>query len=167
MPRERKTLPNIAVVGGNQASKEDQELAYDLGQILISRVNIICGGRQGIMRSVAEGASQSPQKQGSVLGILPSDASQEGNPFLDIALPTGLGVMRNTLIALSSDVMIAIGGQIGTLIETLLASHENKHIALLGKNGWTQEWKGMMPQWQSFQSVEAVSSWAFSKIFHE
>ena len=52
-----------------------------------------------------------------VIGILPGKDSNEANNYVDIAIPTGLGWMRNILVILNSDVLIAINGAYGTLSE--------------------------------------------------
>jgi len=56
---------------------------------------------------------------GLTVGIVP-DAGN-GNRFLDVVIRTGLGHARNTLVAQSSDAVIAIGGGYGTLSEIAIA----------------------------------------------
>lgn len=51
------------------------------------------------------------------MGILPGNDRRAANEYVDVALPTGIGEARNTLIARSADVVIAVAGEFGTLSE--------------------------------------------------
>ena len=75
---------------------------------------LVNGGLKGVMEASARGAKA---KGGWVIGILPGKSSQEANPFTSIAIPTGLGYLRNALVVLNSDVLVAIDGSYGTLSE--------------------------------------------------
>jgi uncharacterized protein (TIGR00725 family) len=66
------------------------------------------------MTAVAKGAVESG---GVAIGLLPGDNALEGNECLTYAIPTGLGEMRNGLLARASIGMIAIGAGYGTLSE--------------------------------------------------
>ena len=52
---------------------------------------------------------------------LPGDTRDEAAPGLTVALPTGLGEMRNALLVRTADVVVCIGGSWGTLSELALA----------------------------------------------
>jgi len=54
---------------------------------------------------------------GITLGILPSYNKSDANKFVDIALPTGLGLARNVLVVKAADVVVALPGEAGTLSE--------------------------------------------------
>ena len=58
---------------------------------------------------------------GLTIGVLPGDDPSAANPFIDIAIATGLGQARNAVLVLSADGVIAIGGGLGTLSEIALA----------------------------------------------
>jgi uncharacterized protein (TIGR00725 family) len=58
---------------------------------------------------------------GTCVGLLPGWDAAEAADGVDIALPTGLGEMRNALIARACAAMIAVGGGYGTLTEIALA----------------------------------------------
>jgi uncharacterized protein (TIGR00725 family) len=75
---------------------------------------LVNGGLKGVMEASAKGAKT---HGGWVIGILPGKSSQEANLFTDIAIPTGLGYLRNALVVLNSDVLVAIDGSYGTLSE--------------------------------------------------
>jgi uncharacterized protein (TIGR00725 family) len=69
---------------------------------------------------------------GLTVGILPGSDRSDANPFVDIALPTGLGEARNALVVRAADVVIAIGGGYGTLSEIALALKAGKSVVGLG-----------------------------------
>ncbi|MEZ0372148.1 MAG: TIGR00725 family protein [Candidatus Sericytochromatia bacterium] len=138
----RRIWPNLAVVGGNQATSEETLLAENLGGMLASlNVHVLCGGKTGVMAAVARGfqvGKTLAQSPGVIIGLLPGPDKSDANSWLDVALPTGLGVLRNGLIARGCDLMIAIGGGSGTLSEIVMAWHEGKPVALLGRGGWSE-----------------------------
>jgi len=90
-------------------------LAEAMGRLIAENGFILVnGGLRGIMEASARGAKA---QGGWVIGILPGKAPQEANPYTDIAIPTGLGYLRNALVVLNSDVLVAIDGSYGTLSE--------------------------------------------------
>ena len=72
----------------------------------------------GVMEAVCRGAQSAG---GTTVGLLPGLDRAEGNPYLTISVPTGLGQGRNLLLVRSSDAVIAVGGGFGTLSEIALA----------------------------------------------
>lgn len=107
--------PLIAVCGTSTASDEEAELAAETGRLLVAAgYGVVCGGLGGVMEAVARGVEEAG---GLCLGLLPGDDPTAGNPHLSVSLATGLGEMRNALIARSCLGMIAIGGGFGTLSE--------------------------------------------------
>lgn len=79
---------------------------------------LICGGLTGVMEHAARGAQDAG---GLTIGLLPGDDPDQANPFIDVAVATGLGHARNALLVLSCDGMVAMGGGLGTLSEIALA----------------------------------------------
>jgi uncharacterized protein (TIGR00725 family) len=75
---------------------------------------LVNGGLKGVMEASARGAKS---RGGWVIGILPGRSTQEANPYTDIVIPTGLGYLRNALVVLNSDILVAIDGSYGTLSE--------------------------------------------------
>jgi uncharacterized protein (TIGR00725 family) len=55
------------------------------------------------------------------VGVLPGGKRDEANGWVQIAIPTGLGEARNTIIVRSADAVIAVGGGWGTLSEIAFA----------------------------------------------
>ena len=76
------------------------------------------------MEAVSKGASEN---NGMVIGILPGTRKDEANQYVNIAIPTGMGIARNVLVVNSSDVIIALGA-FGTLSEIALALATEKLI---------------------------------------
>jgi uncharacterized protein (TIGR00725 family) len=58
---------------------------------------------------------------GTTVGILPGLERADANPFVDVALPTGLGEARNALVVRAADALVAVAGEFGTLSEIALA----------------------------------------------
>ncbi|MHA2362389.1 MAG: TIGR00725 family protein [Candidatus Hodarchaeales archaeon] len=124
-------IPNIqiGVIGDSECTEAELNLAYEIGyEIGKDKAILICGGRGGIMEKAAHGCKDTG---GLVVGILPSMSRLEGNKFLDVQIPTGLGWTRNSLVALSSDVLIIIGGRSGTLSEIAYGWMYDKPIVAL------------------------------------
>jgi uncharacterized protein (TIGR00725 family) len=112
-------VPYVAVVGSGEASPEERELAEDVGQALgQAGAVIVCGGLGGVMAAACRGASTA---EGTCIGILPGTDRAAANDWVTIAIPTGLGELRNGLVVRAADVVIAIGGGPGTLSEIALA----------------------------------------------
>jgi len=119
----------IAVVGSTACPPEIETLAYSVGYELARRKAILlCGGRGGVMAAAARGAREGG---GITVGILPGANRSEANPYLSIALPTGLGDARNAVIACAADAVIAIGGGYRTLSEVALALKKGKTVIAL------------------------------------
>lgn len=123
----------IGVVGpGRGATDEDLLHAEEVGRLLAAAGHrIVNGGLDGVMAASARGARSA---DGLVIGLLPGDDPSEGNQHLSVALPTGLGELRNALIVRSADAMICVGGSWGTLSEVALAVRTGVPIVAIG--GW-------------------------------
>lgn len=133
MRGKRRTV--IGVMGASQCDASVSELAYEVGRLIAQRgAVLLCGGMGGVMEAAARGAKEAG---GLTVGILPgSDDSQSpANPFIDIAIFTGLGEGRNIINVKSSDAIIALSGGYGTLSEIALALRVGKPVVLL--HTWT------------------------------
>ena len=109
----------VAVVGAGSASESLERAAASVGALLAARgVTVVCGGLGGVMAAVSRGASEAG---GTVVGLLPGVDRADANPWVTVAIPTGMGELRNGLIVRACDGMIAVGGEYGTLSEVALA----------------------------------------------
>jgi uncharacterized protein (TIGR00725 family) len=81
------------------------------------------------MEAASRGARSSTRwSAGAVLGILPGWDPDAANPYVDVALPTGLDHARNYLVG-QADAVIAISGEFGTLSEIALALNKSPKVA--------------------------------------
>jgi hypothetical protein len=120
----------VTVIGAADATREEAAAAERVGQLLAERgAIVVCGGRGGVMEAVCRGAAS---HGGTTVGILPGSETGEGNAFLTIALPTGMGQARNAIVVLAGRAVIAIGGSAGTLSEIGLALKAGKRVIGLG-----------------------------------
>ena len=116
----------VAVVGAGEASAAEERDAELVGRGLAEAgAVVVCGGLGGVMEAACRGAKAAG---GTTLGILPGSRREHANPFVDIAVATGLGEMRNGLVVRSADALIAIGGEFGTLSEIALALKAGKPV---------------------------------------
>jgi len=123
----------IAVIGGNQCSPQEAQLAEEVGRELARRGAIlVCGGLSGVMEAACRGASS---EGGITIGILPGESRQAANPYVQIPIATGLGYARNLAVVKSAQAVIAIGGSYGTLSEISHALQSG--IPVIGLNTWS------------------------------
>lgn len=128
---ERITQP-VAVIGPGDASDVECALAYAVAAGLAGAgITIVCGGRGGVMQAASRGAFEA---KGIVIGLLPEEDTRCANPFLTIALPTGMGEMRNALIARSAVCLVSIGCNLGTISEMALGLKWGKAVFSLLNN---------------------------------
>jgi uncharacterized protein (TIGR00725 family) len=107
-------------------------LAETLGRRLaVAGAIVLCGGGAGVMTAVCRGAQAAG---GITVGLLPGGDRAGGNPYLTVALPTGLGEGRNVLLVRASDVLVAVGGGFGTLSEIALALRTG--VPVIGLATW-------------------------------
>lgn len=90
---------------------------------------LVCGGLEGVMEAACRGAKEAG---GTTIGILPGTDRGAANPFVDVAVPTGLGEARNALVVRAADALVAVGGGYGTLSEIALALKAGKPVVGLG-----------------------------------
>lgn len=122
--------PHVAVVGAGRATAEQEQLAEEVGRELArAGAVVVCGGLGGVMEAACRGAKDGG---GATLGILPGLDRAQANPFVDVAVPTGLGEARNALVVRAADALVAVGGEYGTLSEIALALKTGKRVVALG-----------------------------------
>jgi uncharacterized protein (TIGR00725 family) len=148
----------VAVVGPGEANEQQLAQAAEIGRELAAAgVTVVCGGLGGVMEAASRGAAESG---GTVVGLLPGRDRGSGNRWLTIALPTGLGELRNGLIIRCSDAVIAVGGAYGTLSEVALALKAG--VAVIGIGTW--EIPGVEPVATPRQAVARALELAAARI---
>ncbi|MFH1202012.1 MAG: TIGR00725 family protein [Candidatus Omnitrophota bacterium] len=105
----------VSVIGGHSCTKEVEQLSQNLGKKLAKVADIlVSGGLSGTMKAACRGFKAGG---GVTIGMIPSYNKNDANEFVDIAIPTGLGLARNVLVVKSADVVVALPGEAGTLSE--------------------------------------------------
>lgn len=92
---------------------------------------VLTGGLGGVMEAACRGAKE---VGGQTIGILPGVDAADCNPYVDIPVVTGLNHARNIIVVRSSAVLIAVGGQYGTLSEIAFALKLGKPV--VGLDSW-------------------------------
>jgi uncharacterized protein (TIGR00725 family) len=116
----------IGVIGGHHATHAQLAAAKLLGEELAKvGLTVLCGGRRGVMLAVCEGVAA---HGGVSVGLLPGETIADGNPFLSIAIPTGIGLARNAIIARGALCLVAVGGSYGTLSEVAFGMQFGKRV---------------------------------------
>ena len=109
----------VAVVGPGEASASELHAAEEVGAGLAAAgAAVITGGLGGVMEAACRGARS---RRGTTVGILPGEDRDAANGWVEVAIATGLGELRNGLVVRAADAVIAIGGGHGTLSEIALA----------------------------------------------
>jgi uncharacterized protein (TIGR00725 family) len=111
--------PAFAVCGSNADLPHLNALAKAVGRrIAASGALLVCGGRRAGMAA----ACKATMEAGVItVGLLPGDDPQAANPYVQVAIATGMGHARNVIIVQTAAAAIAIGGAFGTLSEIALA----------------------------------------------
>lgn len=125
--------PHIAVIGDGDPRGPDAtrilDWAEEVGQLLArGGATVITGGLGGVMRAASRGAAGAG---GRTIGILPGEDAAEANEYVQVAIPTGLGVVRNLVVVTAADAVVAVGGRHGTLSEIGLALRQGRHVVTL------------------------------------
>ena len=157
----------IAVVGGSEADEATCALAETVGQMLAHQgALVVCGGLGGVMEAACRGARAGG---GTTIGILPGLDRASANPFVDVAIATGMGEARNALVVRSADALVAVGGEFGTLSEIALALRDGKPV--IGLDTWElrrggQTVDAIVPATSAETAVDLAISLARARLNH-
>lgn len=140
-------LARLPIVGVMGSGSSEPPLAEPLGAALAALdVHLLTGGGRGAMAAVSRGFASVQDRRGRILGVLPGVGEpprpRDGypNPWVEIPIRTHLPLSgeqgedpmsRNSINALTSDVLIALPGGPGTASEVRLAVRFRKPIAAL------------------------------------
>ena len=135
MPPRPRFRPVVAVIGNaNFAKISDpvvrafcQQQAREVGAALVTNgYRLLTGGKGGVMEAASSGAAaalwtrrnelDSNQGDAMVLAVLPEDNPHAANPFVSLPIHTGIGQMRNSIIATLADAVVVIGGGSGACL---------------------------------------------------
>jgi len=111
----------IGVMGAAACDDATYARARRLGALLAEAgYTLLCGGGSGVMEAAARGAKE---RGGLTIGIMPGRDAREfpPNPYIDLPIFTGIYYARNLANVLSSEVVVAVAGGLGTLSEIALA----------------------------------------------
>lgn len=122
----------IAVIGAGECDDVVAADAYQVGRLIAEHGAIlVTGGRTGVMEAASRGARDAG---GLVVGILPGLDPAEANEAVELALPTGMGQLRNGLVVSSAQAVVAVAGGWGALSEIGFARKLGKPV--VGLNTW-------------------------------
>ena len=111
--------PYIAVVGASAGTPAELALGQGVGRLIAEAgAVLVCGGMGGVMEAAAGGCAEAG---GRSVGILPTDDRLDANPYVTVAVATGMGEARNAIVVRTADAVIAVHGEFGTLSEIALA----------------------------------------------
>lgn len=129
VPTDRRRY--VAVIGGTAVVPSVEADAEAVGRLLAEAgAVVVTGGREGVAAAASRGAAAAG---GLAVGILPGRDRREANPWVQIAVPTGLGELRNALVVMDADAVIAFPGSYGTLIEIAFSLHAGTKLVALGR----------------------------------
>ena len=129
----------ILIVGNNEngSTSDLEKVAYQTGiEVAKAEAVLITGGLGGVMKAACRGAKDGG---GLTVGIIPQNDPSFANEFCDIVIPSGIGLARDFLTALSADGVIIIGGASGTLSETCAAYMYKRPIVAIKNTGGIAE----------------------------
>jgi len=148
----------VGIIGpGDGGARECEAAGAVAGALARAGMSIVCGGRGGVMEAASRGAREAG---GIVVGILPEEDVRAANRFLSVAIPTGMGEMRNAIIARSSICLVAIGGGMGTLSEMALGLKWGKPVYTLYEDI-------LLPGARSAVSVDQLTGWVAACLLEQ
>lgn len=119
----------VGVIGGGVCDNKIEMIAEEIGrEVAIRGMVLVCGGLGGVMEACARGAKR---QGGNTIGILPGNSREDANRYIDYQIVTNMGHARNAIVVASSDVLIAVGGEYGTLSEIALALKMGKPVVTI------------------------------------
>lgn len=118
---------------GENATPDENELAYDLGRAIAKAGWItLTGGRSfGVMDASMKGARE---EGGLTIGVLPGDSDKNSSDNAQIKIITSMGSGRNYISVLSSHLVVVLGMAAGTASEVALALKSGKKVILLNQD---------------------------------
>jgi uncharacterized protein (TIGR00725 family) len=120
----------VSVIG---SGAEHEARAEEVGRLLAEAgATVVTGGLASVMAAAARGAKSAG---GTTVGVLPGEARDGVNEWIDHAVVTGVGHARNLAVVASGEAVIAVGGSWGTLAEIAFARVLGRPVVIL-EPGW-------------------------------
>jgi uncharacterized protein (TIGR00725 family) len=132
----------VAVIGSarcepdSEAARQGEEVGRLLGE---AGATLVCGGLGGVMEAACRGAAEAG---GTAIGIVPGHSVEDANAYCTHVVATGIGHARNLAVVCSGEVVIAIGGEWGTLSEIGFARAIERTVIAL--RSWTLSGRELM-----------------------
>jgi uncharacterized protein (TIGR00725 family) len=160
-PSSSERRPQVAVIGSSGAKLDSElgRLAEEVGRRLAEAgVTVVCGAGGGVMEAAARGAARAG---GRVIGIVQGESIGDANPYCTEVVASGIGHARNLAVVASGEVVIAVGGEWGTLSEIGLARTIGRPVVALRSwelNGYErmQGAPGVVPAETAEQAVSTA-----------
>jgi uncharacterized protein (TIGR00725 family) len=145
-----------AVVGPSRCEDDLAALTYEVGRGLAEAgFTVVTGGEGGAMEAASRGAREAG---GTVVGVLPGTDRSRAN--VEITVATGVGHARNLAVVASADVVVAVGGEWGTLSEIALAGVLGRPVVAL--RGWRLEHAHRLPEGELRHAESAAEAVALA-----
>ncbi|MDP6581012.1 MAG: hypothetical protein QF681_10175 [Vicinamibacterales bacterium] len=175
---ERRRRPVIGVMGSGV--EPNDRLAGAVGSWIAQEgFHLLTGGGEGVMAAVSRAFAAVTDRQGLVIGVLPSIEDDPGcsqpvgypNRWVDLAIRTHLPLSgasgtsllsRNHINVLTADVVVALPGGPGTASEVQLAMRYRRPcVALVGDRS---QIPGLPDQVVSVSTLEEVAAFVLEHI---
>jgi uncharacterized protein (TIGR00725 family) len=125
----------IGVIGDGMPGSDRERRAAEIGAALArAGAHLVCGGLGGCMAGASRGYKEA-NGPGICLGLLPGTSRDDANPYVDLAIPTGVNSAQGALVAMAVDAAIVLGGGGGTLSEVGLLLRDGKPVVALDGTG--------------------------------
>ncbi|MGK7899486.1 MAG: DNA-binding protein [Xenococcus sp. (in: cyanobacteria)] len=165
----RRKIIGIMGSGTNSWAEFTIPLAEWIAQ---QNYHLLTGSGTGVMATASKAFCQVENRQGSCIGIVPTEPDQTlgfvpkknyPNPWVEIPIITPLStfggddpnqISRNHICVLSSDVIVALPGNKGTHNEVSLAIRFQKPIILLGAEKELQNFPSSITKTDSLEKVK-------------
>ncbi len=141
----------MGVVGSSDTSREAVDQAREIGAVVCrAGAHLACGGMGGVMEAACQGFVEERVRLGAIecgvtIGILPGEYKSDANPYVDVIVPTAMGMMRNVIVVQTSDILVSVAGGSGTLNEIAAGWQKGKTIiAMSSTGGWSAELAGRL-----------------------
>ena len=160
----------IGIIGSG--TNPHSELAVPLARwIARNNYHLLTGGGGGVMAAASKAFCEVENRSGISIGILPTESDRTGqftllagypNPWVELNIVSPLSrfdpknpeqLSRNYICILSSDLIVALPGSIGTQNEVELAIRFQKPIILFGTAEQTICFPSTLPKTAKFTDV--------------